>query len=146
MLMGIDPLLSPELLSVMRAMGHGDDLLLCDRNHPAATIAKHTTHGHVIYIQGANLKDLSTAVLKHFPLDSFVEAPITRMQVVGNPDEMVQAHHDMQALAEKAAGKPVPIRAVERFQFYNEAKNAFAVVQTTDAGPYGCFLIKMGVL
>jgi L-fucose mutarotase len=146
MLIGIDPLLSPELLMVLRAMGHGDDLLLCDRNHPAATIAKHTTHGQVIYIQGANLKDLSTAVLKHFPLDSFVEAPITRMQVVGNPDQMVQAHFDMQAVADKAAGKPVPIRAVERFAFYAEAKQAFAVVQTTDAGPYGCFLIKKGVL
>ena len=146
MLMGIDPLLSPELLSAMRAMGHGDDLLLCDRNHPAATIAKHTTHGCVIYIQGANLKELSTAVLTHFPLDTFVEAPITRMLVVGDPDNQAQAHHDMQTIADKAAGKPVAIRAVERFAFYAEAKNAFAVVQTTDAGPYGCFLIKKGVL
>jgi L-fucose mutarotase len=146
MLMGIDPLLSPELLMVMRSMGHGDDLLLCDRNHPAATIAKHTTHGRVIYIQGANLKDLSTAVLKHFPLDSFVDEPITRMLVVGDPEKMAQAHHDMQDVADEAAGKQVAIRAVERFQFYAEAKQAFAVVQTTDAGPYGCFLIKKGVL
>ena len=144
--MGIDPLLSPELLMVMRAMGHGDELLLCDRNHPAATIAKQTTHGRVIYIQGANLHDLSTAVLAHFPLDNFVDAPITRMLVVGDPDKMVAAHHDMQAIADKAAGKPVTIRALERFDFYAEAKNAFAVVQTTDAGPYGCFLIKKGVL
>jgi L-fucose mutarotase len=146
MLMGIDPLLSPELLMVMRAMGHGDDLLICDRNHPAATIAKHTTHGSVVYIQGANLKALSKAVLKHFPLDTFVEAPITRMLIVGDPDKMVQAHQDMQAVADKAAGKPVIIRAVERFEFYAEAKSAFAVVQTTDAGPYGCFLLKKGVL
>ena len=146
MLMGIDPLLSPELLMVMQAMGHGDDLLICDRNHPAATIAKHTTHGHVIYIQGAHLKDLSKAVLKHFPLDTFVETPITRMLVVGNPEITVQAHHDMQVIADEAARKPVAIRAVERFAFYAEAKNAFAVVQTTDAGPYGCFLLKKGVL
>lgn len=146
MLMGIDPLLSPELLMVLRAMGHGDDLLICDRNHPAATIAKHTTHGRVIYIQGANLVDLSKAVLAHFPLDTFVEAPVTRMQVVGDPDKMVQAHHDMQDVANKAVGKPVHIRAIERFAFYAEAKNAFAVVQTTDTGPYGCFLLKKGVL
>ncbi|MGL4405599.1 MAG: RbsD/FucU family protein [Notoacmeibacter sp.] len=146
MLMGIDPLLSPELLMVMRAMGHGDDLLLCDRNHPAATIAKHTTHGKVIYIQGANLKDLSKAVLAHLPLDTFVEAPITRMLVVGDPQKIVPAHHDMQAIANQASGKTIAIRAVERFEFYAEAKNAFAVVQTTDAGPYGCFLLKKGVL
>ena len=146
MLMGIDPLLSPEPLMVMRAMGHGDELLLCDRNHPAATIAKHTTHGRVIYIQGASLKDLSSAVLAHFPLDAFVEAPITRMLVVDHPGKLVQAHLDMQAIADTAAGKSVAIRAVERFAFYEEAKNAFAVVQTTDPGPYGCFLIKKGVL
>lgn len=146
MLMGIDPLLSPELLMVLRSMGHGDDLLICDRNHPAATIAKHTTHGRAVYIQGASLKELSTAVLAHLPLDTFVEAPITRMLVVGDPAKMVAAHHDMQAVANAAAGKPVSIRAVERFEFYAEAKNAFAVVQTTDAGPYGCFLIKKGVL
>jgi L-fucose mutarotase len=146
MLIGIDPLLSPELLMVMRQMGHGDDLLLCDRNHPAASIARHTTHGRVIYIQGAALKDLSAAVLSLFPLDGFVEAPIARMEVVGAPDQIVDAHRDMQAVADKAAGKPVLIRALERFAFYAEAKAAFAVVQTSDPGPYGCFLIKKGVL
>jgi L-fucose mutarotase len=146
MLIGIDPLLPPELLMVMRAMGHGDDLLLCDRNHPAATIAKHTTHSHVIHVPLPDMFMLAEAILKHFPLDTFVEAPIARMKVVGDPDRLVDAHHKMQRVADKAAGKPVTIRALERFEFYAEAKSAFVVVQTADPGPYGCFLIKKGVL
>ncbi|MCU0831952.1 MAG: fucose-binding protein [Rhizobiaceae bacterium] len=146
MLMGIDPLLPPELLMVMRAMGHGDDLLLCDRNHPAATIARHTTHGRVIHVPLPDMMDLARAILKHFPLDTFVDAPVTRMKVVNDPDRLVKAHTDMQAVANAAAGKPVLIRAIERFEFYREAQSAFVVVQTADPGPYGCFLIKKGVL
>jgi L-fucose mutarotase len=146
MLMGIDPLLPPELLMVMRAMGHGDDLLLCDRNHPAATIARHTTHGRVIHVPLPDMFVLARAILAHFPLDTFVDAPITRMKVVGDPERLVMAHTAMQRAADEAAGRPVAIRAVERFAFYEEAKSAFVVVQTADPGPYGCFLIKKGVL
>jgi L-fucose mutarotase len=146
MLIGIDPLLPPELLMVMRAMGHGDDLLICDRNHPAATIAKATTHGRVIHVPLPDMFDLARAILKHFPLDTFVEAPITRMEVVGDPQKIVPAHLRMQEVADNSAGKPVTIRALSRFDFYAEAKSAFVVVQTADPGPYGCFLIKKGVL
>ena len=147
MLKHIDPLLSGELLDVMQTMGHGDDLVICDRNHPAATIAAHTTHGSLIIIAGATLPELSRAVLRHFPLDTFVDAPVTRMQVVGgSPDELVQAHRDMQAEADAAEGKPVGMQSLERFAFYEAAKRSFAVVQTADPGPYGCFILKKGVL
>lgn len=146
MLKGIDPLLTAELLFVLKSMGHGDDLVVCDRNHPATTIARETTHGELLTVFGADLPTLSRAILRHFPLDTFVDAPITRMQVVGDPDRLVPAHHAMQAVADEAEGRPILIRAVERFQFYSEAKQAFAIVQTTDAGPYGCFILKKGVL
>jgi L-fucose mutarotase len=92
------------------------------------------------------MMDLARAILKHFPLDTFVDAPVTRMKVVNDPDRLVKAHTDMQAVANAAAGKPVLIRAIERFEFYREAQSAFVVVQTADPGPYGCFLIKKGVL
>jgi L-fucose mutarotase len=147
MLKNIDPLLTGELLDVMQTMGHGDDLVICDRNHPAATIAAHTTHGRLILIAGATLPQLSSAILKHFPLDTFVEAPIARMQVVGAPqDELVQAHRDMQVIADHYEGRPVGIQALERFAFYEAAKRSFAIVQTSDPGPYGCFILKKGVL
>ncbi len=146
MLRHIDPLLSPELLYVLKSMGHGDDLLICDRNHPAASIAKHTVHGRVVPIFGADLPTLSKALLHHFPLDSFVDEPIFRMEVVGAPEEMVAAHYAMQTAADHANGKPVKIKPLERFAFYEAARKCFAVVQTTDTGPYGCFILRMGVI
>ena len=138
--------MTPELLYVLQAMGHGDDIVLCDRNHPATTIASTTTHGEILTVFGASLAELSRALLTHFPLDTFVESPITRMEVVGHPEEMVKAHHDMQQIAEAAEGRQISIRAVERFRFYEEAARSFAIVQTSDEGPYGCFILKKGVL
>jgi L-fucose mutarotase len=146
MLKHIDPLLSAELLFVLKSMGHGDELLICDRNHPAASIAKFTTYGKVVPMPGADLPTLSKALLRHFPLDTFVEAPIGRMEVVGDPGQLVPAHLDMQAAADAAEGRSVQIRALERFAFYEAARQSFAVVQTSDPGPYGCFLLKMGVI
>jgi L-fucose mutarotase len=146
MLRHIDPLLSAELLFVLKSMGHEDDLLICDRNHPAASIARHTVHGKVVPMPGTDLPSLSKALLRHFPLDTFVDAPIARMEVVGDPSRLVQAHLDMQAAVDTAEGKPVLIRALERFAFYEAARQSFAVVQTGDPGPYGCFLLKMGVI
>jgi L-fucose mutarotase len=146
MLKGLDPILSAELLFVLKSMGHGDDIVLCDRNHPAATLAAQTTHGKLVSMMGTDLPRLSAAVLSVFPLDTFVEAPIMRMKVVGDPDRLVDAHHAMQAAADKAEGRPVTIGALERFDFYAAAARAFAIVQTSDAGPYGCFILKKGVL
>ena len=146
MLKHVDPLLSAELLFVLKSMGHGDDLLICDRNHPAASIAKHTVYGKVVPMPGTDLPTLSKALLRHFPLDTFVDAPIARMEVVGDAGKIVQAHLDMQLAADAAEGKPVQIRALERFAFYEAARRSFAVVQTSDPGPYGCFLLKMGVI
>ncbi len=146
MLKHIDPLLSAELLFVLKSMGHGDDLLICDRNHPAASIAKHTVHGRVVPMSGADLPTLTKALLHHFPLDTFVEAPIFRMEVVGDPGKLVPAHISMQELSDLAHGAPVKIQALERFAFYEAARKCFAVVQTTDAGPYGCFILRMGVI
>jgi L-fucose mutarotase len=147
MLKNIDPLLTGELLDAMQTMGHGDDIVICDRNHPAATIAAQTTWGSLILVAGATLPQLSKAMLSLFPLDTFVDAPITRMQVVGKPKgTLVQAHHDMQAAADAAEGRKVKIGSLERFAFYEAAKRSFAIVQTSDPGPYGCFILKKGVL
>jgi L-fucose mutarotase len=147
MLKNIDPLLTGELLDAMQTMGHGDDIVICDRNHPAATIAAQTTWGSLILVAGSTLPQLSKAMLSLFPLDTFVDAPITRMQVVGKPKgTLVQSHHDMQAAADAAEGRKVKIGSLERFAFYEAAKRSFAIVQTSDPGPYGCFILKKGVL
>ena len=146
MLKGIDQRLSAEVVHVLMRMGHGDDLLICDINHPAATIAAHTTHGRLIDMAGCDLPTAAAAILTLMPLDTFVPAPITRMQVVGDPQVQMPVFAKLQAVADRAEGRPVPMQALERFAFYNAAKQAFAVIRTSDSGPYGCFLLKKGVI
>ena len=82
MLKGLDPILTAELLFVLKAMGHGDDIVLCDRNHPASTLAAKTTHGKLVSLFGADLARASEAVLSVFPLDTFVDEPVMRMKVI----------------------------------------------------------------
>ncbi|TAG28935.1 MAG: fucose-binding protein, partial [Rhodobacterales bacterium] len=80
------------------------------------------------------------------PLDSFVPAPITRMQVVGDPEREVPIFARMQAVADSAEGAPVGMQSLERFAFYEAAKLSFAIIRTADSGPYGCFILKKGVI
>ena len=146
MLRGIDQRLSAEVVHVLMRMGHGDDLLICDVNHPAASIAARTTHGRLIDMAGCNLPTAAAAILTLMPLDSFVAAPVTRMQVVGDPAAQVPVFALMQAVIDRAEGRPVTMAALERFAFYEAAKACFAVIRTSDSGPYGCFILKKGVI
>ncbi len=146
MLKGIDPRLSAGIVHALMLMGHGDDLLICDVNHPAATIAKQTTYGRLIDMPGCDIAAGAAAILTLMPLDGFVEAPVTRMQVVGDPQAEMPVFARMQAAVDAAEGRRVPMQSLERFAFYEAARRAFCVVRTSDPGPYGCFLMKMGVV
>jgi L-fucose mutarotase len=130
MLKGIDQRLSAEIVHVLMLMGHGDDLVICDVNHPAATIAAETAYGRLIDMAGCEIPTAARAILSLMPLDTFVPAPVSRMQVV----------------VDQAEGRPVTIAALERFDFYAAAKRAFAIIRTSDSGPYGCFILKKGVV
>lgn len=146
MLKGIDQRLSAEIVHVLMLMGHGDDLVICDVNHPAASIAKHTSYGRLIDMAGCDLPTAAAAILTLMPLDSFVDAPVCRMQVVGDPLAQMPVFGRMQAVLDRAEGKPVPLLPLERFAFYATAKQAFAIIRTSDPGPYGCFILKKGVI
>ncbi len=146
MLKGIDRALTADVLHVLMRMGHGDDLLICDVNHPAASIAAHTTHGRLIDMAGCDIPRATAAILTLMPLDTFVDAPVTRMQVVGDPEADMPVFGRMQAVIDHAEGRAVTMQAVERFAFYAAAKQAFAVIRTADPGPYGCFILKKGVI
>ncbi|MFN0114460.1 MAG: RbsD/FucU family protein [Paracoccaceae bacterium] len=146
MLKGIDQRLSAEVVHVLMLMGHGDDLVICDVNHPAASIAKDTAYGKLIDMAGCNLPEAAEAILSLFPLDSFVPAPVTRMEVVGSPEAQMPIFAKMQGVVNRAEGRAVAIRAVERFAFYAEARAAFCIVRTSDPGPYGCFILRKGVI
>ena len=146
MLKGIDQRLSAEIVHVLMLMGHGDDLVVCDVNHPAATIAAETTYGRLIDMAGCDIPSAARAILTLMPLDTFVAAPVSRMQVVGNPEGQVPIFARMQGVVDQAEGRPVTIQALERFEFYAAAKRAFAIIRTADSGPYGCFILKKGVV
>lgn len=146
MLKGIDPRLSAEIVHVLMLMGHGDDLVICDVNHPAATIAAETTYGRLVDMAGCDIPTAARAILTLMPLDSFVPAPVSRMQVVGDPDGVVPIFARMQAVVDQAEGRAVQVQALERFAFYEAAKRSFAILRTSDSGPYGCFILKKGVV
>jgi L-fucose mutarotase len=146
MLRHVDPVISAELLYVLMLMGHGDDIVLCDVNHPAVTIAKHTTYGKLIDLSGCHIPQATSAILQLMPLDTFVEQPVMRMQVVGDPAAQVPIFAAMQTAVDGAEKKSVNIGSYERFAFYEAAKKSFAIVRTSDPGPYGCFILRKGVI
>ena len=146
MLKGIDQRLSADVVHVLMLMGHGDDLVLCDVNHPAATIAAETTYGRLIDMSGCDIPTAARAILSLMPLDSFVPAPVSRMQVVGDPERQMPIFSRMQSVIDTAEGRSVPMQALERFAFYGAAKRSFAIIRTADSGPYGCFILKKGVV
>lgn len=146
MLIGIDPIINAELIHALMLMGHGDELVICDINHPAQTIAKHTTYGKLINVSGCGIPEALEAILKLFPLDTFVTAPVRRMKVVDDPEKRVPIFDSVQRVVDAAMGSPVAIEPLERFAFYEAAKKSFAIVRTSDSGPYGCFIMKKGVV
>ena len=146
MLKGIDSTLTAEMLLVLMSMGHGDDLLICDINHPAATIAKDTTYGRLVNMAGCDLPRAANAILSLMPLDTFVPAPVIRMKVVDDPDRIMPVHERMKDVVDKIEGRAVTFQALERFDFYTAAKRCFAAVRTSDPGPYGCFILRKGVI
>jgi L-fucose mutarotase len=146
MLKGIDQRLSAEIVHVLMLMGHGDDLVICDVNHPAATIAADTTYGRLVDMAGCDIPTAARAILTLMPLDTFVRAPVARMQVVGDAAAEIPVFGRMKAVIDAAEGRAVQMQALERFAFYDAAKRAFAIIRTADSGPYGCFILKKGVV
>ncbi len=146
MLRFVDPVISADLLYVLMLMGHGDDIVICDVNHPAVTIAKETTYGKLLDLAGCTIPEATRAILKLMPLDTFVEQPVMRMRVVGDPDAIVPIFGKMQEVLDESEQRPVNMGAYDRFDFYAAAKNSFAIVRTSDPGPYGCFILRKGVI
>jgi L-fucose mutarotase len=146
MLRGIDPLLSPDLLWVLASMGHGDDIAIVDANHPAERIARATRSGQLVRLPGIAIERAIAAVLSVLPLDDFEPDSVRRMLVVHDPAEIPAVQRDVQAVVDRAMGAQRPMIGIERFAFYECAAKAFAVVQCGDPRPYGCFLMRKGVI
>lgn len=146
MLRNLDPVLSADLLWVLAAMGHGDDLALVDANHPAETIARATTSGRLIRLPGLTMARAARAILSVLPIDDFEPQPARRMLVVGDAAAIPEVQAQVQAELDRASGRSLPLAGIERFAFYEAAKASFTVVQVGDPRPYGCFLFRKGVI
>jgi L-fucose mutarotase len=141
MLKGIDPLLSGELLKVLDEMGHGDQLLLVDRNYPAASSGR-----PVVRLGEVGVERAAAAILSVFPLDAFVEHPLARMVVQDDPAVVLPHQERVLTLAQAHHSVPLEFGVVDRFGFYERAKQVYAVVHTLEAEPYGCFILQKGVV
>jgi L-fucose mutarotase len=146
MLKSIDPILNADVLYALRSMGHGDDLVLCDTNFPADAVARQTALGRLLRIDNVAAFRAARAILSVLPLDSFVDKPVLRMEIVGQPDEVPPVQAEVQREIDAAEARSFPMGSIERFAFYDLARKAYCVIQTGERRFYGCFVFKKGVI
>lgn len=144
MLKGIPKILSPELLKVLCEMGHSDRLVIADGNFPSESMGK---NAKVIRCDGHGVPELLEAILTVFPLDTYVETPVSLMQVmpgdnVATPiwDEYKEIVSRFDERGQKAIGQ------TERFAFYDEAKTAYAIIATGESALYANIMLQKGVV
>ena len=140
MLLGISPLISPELLSVLYRMGHGDEIVLADAHFPGETYGK-----RVLRADGLKIPALLDAILPLFVLDSYVESPLIMMRVVSGDqlDPAVEASY--RQVVDRHWPSTPAIQRLERFDFYERTRQSFAVVMTGETAKYGNIILKKGV-
>ena len=146
MLKNIDPLLNADVLQALRAMGHGDSLVVCDTNFPADSVARRTALGRLLRIDSVGTARVTRAILSVMPLDSFVDDAAARMEIVGRPTEIPPVQQEVQQEIDRAEGKPWPMVPIERMAFYERAKQAYCVIATGERRFYGCFIFTKGVI
>jgi L-fucose mutarotase len=140
MLEGISPLISPDLLALLHRMGHGDEIVLADAHFPGETCGK-----RVLRADGLRIPDLLDAILPLFVLDAYVDNPVIMMAAVRGDalDPAVEASY--QVAIDRHRPETPPIQRIDRFEFYDRAKEAFAVVMTGETAKYGNIILTKGV-
>ncbi len=139
MLKGIPALVSPELLKILCEMGHGDEIVIGDGNFPAASCAQ-----RLIRCDGLGVPEILDAVLQLFPLDTYVDSPVALMATTKN-DPTPEIWATYEEIVEKNNGK-TQFSQVERFEFYERTKKAYAVVATSEKALYANIILKKGVI
>jgi L-fucose mutarotase len=140
MLKNIPPILSPELFKVLMEMGHGDEIVLADANFPAATMAR-----QLVRCDGHNIPELLDAVLQFLPLDTYVDMPVALMGVVPGDDFEPKIWDEYSMIIERRE-RAVELELMERFAFYDRAREAYAVVATGERSLYANVILKKGVV
>lgn len=146
MLKNLDPALNADVLYALRSMGHGDTLVIADTNFPADSIARQTTFGRLIRIDNVSASRAMQAVLSVFPLDTPLQPSVGRMEIMGEPETIPEIQREVQAEIDAAEGQSAPMYGIERFAFYEKAKQAYCVIATGETRFYGCFILTKGVV
>lgn len=140
MLVGISPLLSPELLALLYRMGHGDEIVLADAHFPGESC-----NDRVLRADGLGVADLLDAILPLLALDTYVDSPVMMMDAVPGDTLDPTVEQSYRAVIDRHWSDTPPIARIERFAFYKRAKHAFAVVMTGETAKYGNIILKKGV-
>jgi len=146
MLKGIDHRLNADVLYVLRSMGHGDALVIADTNFPSDSVARTTVYGELLRMENLTAAEAVNAVLSVMPLDTFVDDFAARMEMVDDPDTIPPVQAEVQAAIDRAEGRHRPMIGIERFAFYDRARESYAVIQTGERRFYGCFVFRKGVI
>jgi L-fucose mutarotase len=141
MLIGIDPILNADILHALRAMGHGDEIVIADGSFPAQTVAR-----RLIRMEASDLQRMLKAVLSVMPIDESEPDPVIGMEVIDEPDTIVPAHTVIQNALDAAPGEKATLKRIERFAFYERTKEAFAVIATGETLFYGNVIIRKGTV
>jgi L-fucose mutarotase len=141
MLKGIAKLISPELMMILMKMGHGDELVLADGNFPSDSHAQ-----RLVRADGLGAPALLKAVLPLFPLDTFVDDPVFVMCPVDATGGEPEIWDDFRRLLAVDAEAPVDLKPLERFEFYDRARKAYAIVATGESALYANLILKKGVV
>lgn len=146
MLKGIDPRLNADVLYVLRAMGHGDALIIADTNFPSDSVSRATVFGDLLRMDNLTAAEAIEAILSVYPLDTFVDDFAGRMEIVGEPKTVPPVQQEVQNVIDAAEGDHRPMVGIERFDFYDLARGSYAVIQTGERRFYGCFMLRKGVI
>jgi L-fucose mutarotase len=140
MLKGINPILGPELLKVLRAMGHGDDIAIVDGNYPADTDAK-----RLIRMDGLGVTEIMDAILSVMPLDEMVPEACWRPAAYLDPKRVEPIFKEFDAIVAKHEPKQ-KVHVLVGADFYNKVKSSYALIATTERRLYGNIVMKKGVI
>lgn len=140
MLIGISPVVGPELLSTLYRMGHGDEIVLADAHFPGETVGK-----RVLRLDGLRIPDLLDGILPLFALDTYVASPLMMMAAVPGDTLDPQVEISYRAMVDRHWPDTPPIERIERFAFYERTREAYAVVMTGETAKYGNIILKKGV-
>lgn len=146
MLKNLDPALNADVLYALRSMGHGDTLVVSDMNFPSDAIARQTVLGTLLSIDNVSSARAVEAILSVLPLDTALQPSAGRMEVAGAPVDIPPVQAEVQIEIDKAEGKEASMYGIERFAFYEEAKEAYCVITTGEPRFYGCFLFTKGAV